>query len=338
MNSSDSLTVLRCHGAVRLAKRLDTAGAWHSYGSARTLDAFTIRVTGLADILALLQRMLPRSDCCAIRGELLAGDRATGIRRLLHPDKETGDAATIRDVARRWVALDLEGVALPADATAADLARCAEVAISTLPPELHGVACIVQATASHGFKPDMRLRLWFWLDRPIWGHELKRWLRGTPCDLSVFGAVQAIYTAAPILPPDMPDPIPLRFLAVPGRGVVTVPAAELLAPPPPPERSTGPVATPEQAHAYVREALIRAVHRISTTGEGGRHVAIVGQTSSLARFVASGLVPASIIADVVRAAARQAGKTDDGEIDAAIAWGLTNPWTDGPLPDARRGR
>lgn len=64
----------------------------------------------------------------------------------------------------------------------------------------------------------------------------------------------------------------------------------------------------------------------------------MGQTSSLARFVASELVPASIIADVVRAAARQAGKTDDGEIDAAIAWGLTNPWTDGPLPDARRGR
>ena len=32
---------------------------------------------------------------------------------------------------------------------------------------------IVQASAGHGIKPDIRLRLWFWLDRPITGAEAK---------------------------------------------------------------------------------------------------------------------------------------------------------------------
>ena len=45
-----------------------------------------------------------------------------------------------------------------------------------------------------------------------------------------------------------------------------------------------------------------------------------------------GLLAGSDIAAVVRAAAQQAGKDDQAEVDSAIEWGLANPWTAGPLP------
>lgn len=339
MGIPDCVTVLRARGGVRLAKRLHPDGQIDNYDDARLLDAFAMPVPDLVAIQTLLRRLLSRADCCVIRGELLAGDRASGIRRLLHPDKATGDAATFRDVPRRWLALDAEGVPLPPDIPAADLAGCARVALAKLPAELHGVAHIVQATAGHGLKPDIRLRLWFFLDRPTWGHELKRWMRGTPCDPSVFGAVQAVFTAAPALAHNMVDPLPARLLALPGRPVVAVPAPELLAPLPSTPRPARPAVTlPERAGAFVRAALVRAAVRISTTQHPGRHPMIVGETARLARFVGPGLLTESVIAEVVREAARMAGKNDAGEVGAAIAWGLANPWNAGPLPgDGRNG-
>lgn len=336
--SSACITVLRARGSIRLAKRRHPDGRIEDYDNARTLDGFTVPVPDLAAVLALLHRLVPRADCCAIRGELLAGETAVGIRRLLHPDKETGDLPTLRDVPRRWLALDVEGVELPPDVPASDLARCAAVAFTKLPAELQGAACIVQASASHSFKPDLRLRLWLYLDRPVWGHELKRWLRGTPCDPSVFGAVQPIYTAAPMFAGGMADPLPTRLLVLPGRPVVTVPAPELLAPPPPKRPASAAVTPPERAHAYVRASLVRAALRISTAQHPGRHPAIVSETARLARFVGPGLLSATVIADVVREAARMAGKNDAGEVSAAIAWGLANPWTAGPLPETHHGR
>ncbi len=335
----ETLTVLRARSR-RLAKRLHPNGHADGYDNAKHLDGFTVAVPDLAALLKLLQRLLPRPDCCVVRGELLAGERAEGIRRLLHVDRKTGDQPTLRDVPRRWLALDIEGVLLPPGVQPSDLSGCAAVALNAFPPTFHGAACLVQASSSHGIKPDLRLRVWAWLDRPTWGHELKRWLCGTPADASVFGAVQPIYTAAPVLVSGMVDPLPSRLLALPGHPLVNVPAPELLAPPPRIERQpdrTAPV-TPMQAGAYVQGALVRAAHRVSTAQPPGRHRVIVGETARLARFVGPGLLTTRVIADVVREAARLAGKDDDREVSAAIAWGLASPWTQGPVPEARHGR
>jgi len=337
--ASETLTVLRARGR-RLAKRLHPDGHVDGYDSAKHLDGFTVPVPDLPALLVLLKRLLARPDCCVIRGELLAGERAESIRRLLHVDGNTGDQPTIRDVPRRWLALDIEGVLLPPAVPPSDLAGCAAAALATFPTTLQGAACIVQASASHGVKPDIRLRVWAWLDRPLWGHELKQWLRDTPADASVFGAVQPIYTAAPVLAPGMVDLLPSRLLALPGRPLVHVPPPELLAPPPRIKRQPDRAApvTPTRANTYVRAALVRAAHRVSTTQPSGRHRVIVGETARLARFVGPGLLTTSVIADVVREAARLAGKDDAGEVSAAIAWGLANPWTQGPVPEARYGR
>lgn len=333
--TSETVTVLRARGR-RLAKRLHPDGHVDGYDSAKHLDGFTVAVPDLPALLVLLKRLLARPDCCVIRGELLAGERAESIRRLLHVDGSTGDQPTIRDVPRRWLALDIEGVLLPPAVPPSDLAGCAAAALATFPTTFQGAACIVQASASHGIKPDLRLRVWAWLDRPLWGHELKRWLHGTSADASVFGAVQPIYTAAPVLAPGMTDPLPMRMLMLPGQPVVVAPAPELLAPPPSRRPPRYTVAIPERAGAYVRAALVRAAHRISTTQHPGRHPAIVGETARLARFIGPGLLTEGDIAAVVGEAARQAGKDDDREVSAAIAWGLAHPWNEGPQPGVGR--
>lgn len=335
----DSLTVLRSPW-LRLAKRLRADGGADGYDKAKTLDAFTMPVADLAGVEALLRRLLRHPDCCIIRGELIQGPHAKRIRRLLHPCKKTGELPTFRDVPRAWLALDLDGVPLPADVPAADLAHCGAVALAALPEAFHGAACIVQASASHGRSPGLRLRVWVWLSRPTWGAELKRWLADYPCDRSVFGAVQPVYSAAPALAPGVADPIPDRLHVLPGRLLVEVPPPEALAPPllVVPQRGAA-VANEAAANAYVRAALVQEAHRVSTTAPGGRHPTIVGATCRLARFVRDGHLTASQVTDIITAAARQAGKDDDGEIADAIAYGLDHPWEAGRLPgEAGHGR
>ncbi len=326
----DALTVLRAPGR-RLAKLLHPDGRVDGYDRTRTLDAYTVQVVDLAGILALLQRLLVQPECCIIRGELLAGDRAAGIRRLLYPDKDTGDLPTFRDVPRRWLALDMEGVALPPGQPAADLAGCACIALASLPPAFHAAACIVQASASHGLRPDLRLRLCLWLDRPAWGRELKRWLRDTPADPSVFGAVQPIFTASPLLAPGLSDPLPARLLFLPGRATVAVPSPEMLAPPP---RPTTPSLEmlPMQAHRYARAALEAAAGRITSAAK--RHPTLIAEARNLARFVKAGLLTDADMRAALTRAAEAAGKDDATEVAACIDWGLSNP-SSTPLPEVR---
>jgi len=330
MMPPDTLTVLHAPGR-RLAKLLHPDGRAEGYDRTRTLDAYTVPVADLAGILALLQRVLVQPECCIIRGELLAGDRAAGIRRLLYPDKDTGDLPTFRDVPRRWLALDMEGVALPPDQPAADLAGCACIALATLPAAFHAAACIVQASASHGLRPDLRLRLWLWLDRPAWGRELKRWLRDTPADPSVFGAVQPIYTAAPVLAPGMSDPLPARLLFLPGRAVVAAPSPEMLAPPPRPT-TPPPEMQPMHADRYARAALEAAVGRIASAAK--RHPTLIREARNLARFVKAGLLADADMRAALGRAAEAAGKDDADEVAACIEWGLSNP-SSSPLPGVR---
>ncbi len=274
-DSADTLTVLHSPH-LRLAKRLRIDGGSDGYDKAKTLDAYTVELTGLDDLFQLLQRLVSRPSCCVVRGRLLYGNSAKGIRRLLHIDRETGELPTFEDTPRRWLALDLDGLPMPEGVLASDLAACGAAALAALPEAFQGAAYIVQASASHGVKPGLRLRIWIWLSRPTWGHEAKRWLKASPCDPSVFGAVQPIYTAAPVLAPGVPNPIPERLLALTGRPLVAVPSPETLTPPPPPQPSAATIRE-GIAHRYVRAALERAATNIANAREGNRHPLIVAE-------------------------------------------------------------
>ena len=241
---SDSITIFRCAPSLWLAKQIFPDHV-EDYSKAAHFDAATIDLqNGLDSIAVVLADLVGDRRSTVIRGALIGPPVAIGIRRLLHDreatDTEPAAKATIRDVPRSWLALDIEGIERPADVAVTDLAGCARVAIATLPAAFRDARCIVQATGRHGIKPDIRLRLWYWLDRPISGGEAKRWLARSPADPAIFTANQTIYTAAPVFIGAV-DPLPVRLIELPGAACVAVPAVEALAPPPePPCPAPGP--------------------------------------------------------------------------------------------------
>jgi hypothetical protein len=311
----DSITVLHSHGPL-LAKRI-TSGGIQDYDDARLFDVYPMPVDGLDDIQALLQRLLIARRCCAIRGELIDRARRRGVRRLLHADAD--DPATFQDVARQWLALDVERIERPADVAAADLAACARIAIQWLPAPFQRARCIVQASACHGIKSDIRLRLWFWLSRPALGGELGRWLADVlvvMVDPACLRAVQPIYTAAAVFQDGIADPLPHRLHVLAGTDAVEVPSAEALAPPPRPRMP--PPSRQQQSDRYVDAALVDAARSITRAANGNRHQTLMREGASLLRFVPDRLT-ARDFADVLDGAGRAAG-LDQEEIDDAIGW------------------
>jgi hypothetical protein len=275
------LTIIRATGR-RLAKLIPLEGEPLGYDLAKTLDLIPHPVADLAALHRLLFYMLHRQDCAIIRADAI--DRTRRVRRLLYDDPETGDAATLREAPRRWLAIDLDSLPAPDGLDLTDLAACGEAALTSLPTAFHGASYVVQATASHTIKTGLRLRLWFWLARPMLGAELKRWLSSAPVDTCVFTPAQPIYTAAPVFV-GRPDPLPVRLAMQGGAACVQPPSAGALAPPPP--RPMRPLEmNAKSAGKYAQRALENAVARILTAP--GRHPAIVAEARNRSREGRSG--------------------------------------------------
>ena len=226
--SADSITVLRCARGLRLAK-LIRPGEIVTYDSTRTYDAWTVQIGGLADLETLLADMIEQPRLCVVRGKLAGGDKVFGIRRLLYPDKETGDAATLLDIPRQWVALDIEGVQRPQGVPVADLAACARVAVQRLPAAFNSAACIVQATAGHGIKPDLRLRLWYWLTSADGWRRVEALAEDARRRTRVSFARHRSSTPPHPFLRGWPDHLPARLLGLPGLPSVAVPSVAALA-------------------------------------------------------------------------------------------------------------
>jgi hypothetical protein len=330
MNAFDTIVVLRARAGKCLAKRICRDGAVEDYGNAYRFDIFEQPVADLDALRRLLDVLSRRPDCCVVRGVPIDRERTVNVRRLAHADRETGDPATLRDVPHRWVALDMEGIDRPEGLAASDLGGCAAEAVRRLPLTFSRARCIVQASASHGLKPDCRLRLWHWLDRPTTGAELSRWLRGRPADPTVFRTVQPIYTAAPVFEAGLLDHLPRRILELPGEAAVAVPSPEALKPPPPRAAAPLPSPTSPGAGRYAFAALVNAAARVRRAAIGQRHDTILREARSLARFVAGGLLTERDISATLRAAGTDAGKPD-AEIEHIMEWALARPSL-APLP------
>ena len=328
--SCDTITILRAHGR-RLAKLIEPDETIVGYDSARTFDLTEQPVADLAALRALLDRLLRQPDRCVVRGAIADPARTSGVRRLVHPDPQTGEVPTLIDVPRQWCALDIDGLDLPASVTGTDIFDCGIEAVMHLPQPFRGAAFIVQASASHGIKPGVRLRLWFWLSRPTGGTELRYWLRHTVADPSIFRAAQVIYTAAPVFADGRADHLPRRIAEVPGVDQVAVPPPEALQPPPRPPAKELPQQGDSRAASYGFAALRNSTMRIRCAQHPHRHDTIIRETCSLARLARAGLLPAGDIRRAVAEAAAHAGKPND-ETDLAITWALANPSTS-PLPE-----
>ena len=323
---TETLTIIRATGR-RLAKLIPLEGEPLGYDLAKTLDLISHPVADLAALHRLLFQMAHRQDCAIIRADAI--DRTHRVRRLLYDDPETGDAATLREVPRRWLAIDLDSLPAPDGLDLTDLAACGEVAVTSLPTAFHGAAYIVQATASHTIKTGLRLRMWFWLDRPMLGAELKRWLSSAPVDTCVFAPAQPIYTAAPVFV-GRPDPLSIRLAMRAGEACVCPPSSVALAAPlPRPSRRLE--VSPKSAGKYAQRALENAVARILAAP--GRHPAIVAEARNLGRLVAAGLLSDGAMSQALHEAAREVGKNDPAEIDKIISWAVSHPT--GSIPEVR---
>jgi hypothetical protein len=296
---TDTITVLRAHGR-RLAKAVNADGSIEDYDLVRTVDLAEVQVEGLAGLGALLQRLAAHRDCCVVRGRIADASRVKGVRRLLHRDTESGDEPTLREEPRRWAALDFDSLARPDWIEHGDLLACGCVAIEVLPDAFRSAGFVVQATAGHGLKPGIRIRLWCWLSRTTSGSELKYWLRSSPVDRSIFAAAQVIYTAAPIFLEGAFDPLPIRLDFIPGAAEVIVPDPRRLRPRPPRRRDQRDDRETDAEIAHLAHfvegtrALYWAARRVAEKNGGTGHAAALLEAAAVRAGLTAGEAAATI--------------------------------------------
>jgi hypothetical protein len=187
----------------------------HGYDRARWFETMVIKVDGLEGLHALLARLDREQRRLVIRAALLLGIDPRRCRRLLHADRETGDPACFEDVPRVWVPFDFDSVEAPACTDPRDGVDAGLFLRDRLPEPFRDAACLVQATSGCGIKPGLRYRLWFILDRPLFGHEVAAWTASPHLDPATLRPVEPIYTARPVFV-DMADPMPRRLWRLSG--------------------------------------------------------------------------------------------------------------------------
>jgi hypothetical protein len=234
--------------------------------------------------------------------------------RKLEPDEEHRYAVTwlptFEDCPRSWVIFDVDRVPVPdhlIDDWVDDPAAAVEHVLGLLPEPFRTATCWWSLSSSAAV-PDkagrevsalFKLKLAFWLDRPLLGAELKRWMiaEKVPVDTSVFGAVQLIYLARPTFGPGLQDPVPRRSGIWQGE-VDTVAVPELL---PEPDATTyegtaadfGPVEGLDElcdalrarlaGELHVREHLLQAARAyVRQHGPNIDQAALVGALEAVA--------------------------------------------------------
>jgi hypothetical protein len=218
-----------------------------------------------------------------------------------------------------------------------DWAIVIRAAIITLPAEFHDASGYWQMTSSAGIKSGIRLRLWYWLDRPISDDEAKRWLHGAPIDTSLYGAVALHYTAAPIFEPPELDPVPLRSgFWWRHWNVVDVP--DLTPPPKPiptPYTSTWRAhpargSSPERYAAACIDSLVAA-----PLGTGQGRLRLIAVARALYGMANAGLLDHGHVTAELRAAMANRGWTGhEAEIDRHLDWASAH--ADTSLPEGFR--
>jgi hypothetical protein len=130
---------------------------------------------------------------------------------------------TFEDRPRCWVIFDVDRIPVP-DHLIGDWVdepdAAVEHVLGLLPEPFRAATCWWSISSSAAIPgpqgrevaSELKLKLAFWLDRPLLGTEVKRWMAAekAPVDPAVFGAVQLIYLARPTFGPGLHDPVPRR--------------------------------------------------------------------------------------------------------------------------------
>lgn len=228
-NTDDTITVLQCMANHRATKTIsrDADGSIKikPYQAGLRFVAHPLHIRTIDDLSRVLGSLEQRPDMFVIRGVLRRGvDGSLVLRR-----SSTSDAP-FQPASHFWLALDFDEVPEPQGVHFCDEPeRCVLHVMSMLPPEFSQVTVHWRASASAGFKPGIRVHLWFVSAAPLSDIDLRRWakfINGRAgrklVDSQLYKAVQPHYTAQPILV-GLADPMVRRSGVIRGaRDTVTL--------------------------------------------------------------------------------------------------------------------
>ena len=220
---ADDITVLKSDNDLRQTKLIHANGSSDSAVSDTYFQHHYERAETLTAIEAVMRQLASAQTCFVIRGR--AKDSA-GNR---HRRKWVGEGATLEDVPRKWLRVDIDKPVcdVPDDWQDDPAALVREIVEKALPDGFHGAGVVWQGSSSMGVKTGVvRVHLWFRLDKAIDSKTAKRWLRpwGMYHDESVLQTGQPNYTATPVFD-GLEDPVRERIGMIDGPEVV-VPVIE----------------------------------------------------------------------------------------------------------------
>ena len=176
-----------------------------SYDRAFKYNLFEVPIGSLDELYMLCVRMLEKPRCCFVRARIKDMNNRFNVRRLY---KDPEDSTLILEPCN-WFALDIDW---PDQASDGNLISDSQTVILSLPECFRGVEYFVVASASYGYKPGIRMRMFFWSRVGVNNTDLKRLLHGYEriADPAIFNPIQPIYTAKPIYS-ESDDPIEKRI-------------------------------------------------------------------------------------------------------------------------------
>lgn len=219
----DDITVLKSYSGLRQTKLIHADGSSDSAVNDTQFEHHYERAETLTAIETILRLLAEVQTCFVIRG------RAKDSAGSHHRRKWAGDSATLEDVPRRWMMVDIDKPVcdLPDDWQDNPAALVTEIIGKALPDEFHSAGVVWQWSSSMGVKPGIvKVHLWFRLGKSIDSKMAKRWLSSWSMyhDESVLQTGQPHYTATPVFD-GMDDPVHERIGMIDGPDVI-VPSLE----------------------------------------------------------------------------------------------------------------
>lgn len=348
------LTILRSAANLAMTKKHTRAAdgtiTTTPYPNALNFRTEQKAFNSINELAAILQELATDRQAVIVRGIPTLTANTDRMTRKMSP-------ATTRDfrlpdlmphpTGQQWLKLDLDDLPMPhstglrlnddrqiigiADArqVVADIIR------AHLPDYFQDVSVFYGFSSSAGVKPwlEVRLGLWYFLDRAAPDKVLHNWAKRTPgIDPAVFTSNQCNYIAAPVFA-GMSDPVGAqRYGLIHGQAItLSIPESQLH--PASPSRAAqqataSPVRTPSQRlEHYAAAALASETEKLTTLEEGNRNTELNRAAFSLAGFIPHGLLTAKEITTALLAAAEQNGlASDDG---SAVLETITRAISDG---------
>ena len=215
------LTILKTQPGQNLAKRRTSKGMFIPCDMVAHFSVIQAKINSACDIYKLLDQLQHRPRCCVIRGNYVGDEAAANLSRDGEPALTSKGARrwgeVFPDTSRQWLAIDVDAYSPQQHDPVSEPEGAIREFIDDCVPELEGVTFVYQLSSRAGFVPGvLKVHLWFWLATPTTSAELRRWAKSInsrnpdSIDEALYSSVQIHYTANPIFPAGVVDPIQKR--------------------------------------------------------------------------------------------------------------------------------